>query len=153
MTEKFFMDQIARLKARFSERAFDPEFTKIVAAECITMQDRAFENLVTFLIGSRAHNSPPKIADFREGRINEEKKGFQREVIGAARSVYGNSPSSSSHELKPIGEVLATSFPGCKSVKEALEVARLKVMVEKANQEPSDSQENAVPFDFGPEPG
>lgn len=87
MTPEFFQKQISRLKLRFSDKAFDPEFVKLIGHEVSSMGHDAFQRLVDIMIGTRAHNRPPTITDFREMRVQSDKHTFTREVQGAANAM------------------------------------------------------------------
>lgn len=104
MTQEYFNEQVERLRRRFGPGAFDPEFTRILAKEVQPMRDDHFAELVTFLIGSRAANRPPLIADIRDARITIEKNAFNRDVSGACKILRRPALST------PLHEILAKNF-------------------------------------------
>ncbi len=119
MTQDVFEYQLQLLKTRFGDRAFDEAFTAQVAAEVASMSNEAFVRLVNVLIGTRAHNRPPLIVDFREARIAEQNRSFQREVAGASNVL--NHPANS-EGLKRI-----LNARGVESLAEAIENERLRM--------------------------
>jgi hypothetical protein len=125
MTDSYFRDQVKRLRMRFGDRAFDNEFVLLVWREVYSMSEVGFQRLVDVLIGSRSANKPPLLSDFREARIKEDKWRFDNEVKSAARVLQHPSVTA------PIKEVLKRDFGGVESVKDALEIARLKLRTNK----------------------
>lgn len=121
MTLIEFRDQIERFKKRFGEKAFDEEFIKLVWREVKDMPAHAFERTADVMIGARKHTDPPRVTDFREARLNAQKNAFDREVAGAANIL--RHPTLS----KPLAEVLKRDFGAVDSVKDALEIARLRI--------------------------
>lgn len=73
MTEHFFISQISRLRRRFGDKNFDPEFVKLAAIEVKSMSEMGFQRAVDIWIGSRTSHKPPLLSEFREARLNEEK--------------------------------------------------------------------------------
>ncbi len=111
-----FAKQMQRLQTRFGPKAFDAEFVDLVWREVKDMGEQAFTRFVDVMIGSRAPTKPPLLSEFREARLAEHKRSFDNEVRGAARTM-----------AKPITEVLRPAFGGVASVKEAFEIARLRL--------------------------
>lgn len=121
MTKDFFNSQMGRLKLRFGERAFDPEFQSLIAKEVSNMRDYEFTKLVETMIGARKHSNPPTIVDFREMRVQVEKDAFNRDLDGASRAL--NAPRGS------LRAYLENNHPGCKTLWEAVE-AEVKIRAE-----------------------
>lgn len=113
MKQECFDTQIKRLKLRFGEKAFDPEFARLVGREVWTLNDNQFVYLVDVLIGSRPHSRPPTITDFREMRLQSEKGAMARNTTHAFESAARERPD--------LREVLKkTGFDGCESVMDAV---------------------------------
>ncbi len=127
MTQAFFMGQVERLKNRFGPKAFDQEFTRLIAAELKFLNDEGFLKIVNFMIGSRPTTRPPLLQDFRDAKVLEDKKRFENEVNQAAK-VFEHPAAQGG-----LKKYLAKEFPGCKSLKEAIEVRRLQIQIAKAN--------------------
>lgn len=125
MTEDFFNDQVVRLKIRFGNKPFDYEFQRLVAAEVKFMSDKDFLDLVNFLIAMRPATKPPLLQDFRDGRINAEKKLLERNINGAIHVTNGEWPNG-------LKKVLEKDFPGCSSIKEAVELVKFKNQMKEA---------------------
>lgn len=125
MTPDFFNQQISRMHLRFGEKAFDPEFTKLVAREVSAMQNEDFMRLVDFMIGSRKHNMPPTLTDFRESRIAIEKRAFSREVGGAARAMDRQWQGG-------LHAYLAKEYPGAKTLNDAVAIQIEKNRIARA---------------------
>ncbi len=127
--------QIERLKSRFGDRAFDPEFIDLARGEMARMRDDALIKMVDFFIGSRPANRPPLISDFRDGRYAAEKVSFNADVAGALKAL--DKPWQTG--LKPY---LENNFPGCKTLEEAVEVRRLQIQIAKANDQTYDPMQD-----------
>ncbi len=125
MLSKTLAEQVARLKVRFGDRAFDAESVSLIRREVITMRDEDFVFMVDGLIASRPHTKAPLLTDFREGRLKVEKRIFDAQVSGAARAMG----TQWSGGLKAY---LAREFPGCKTLNEAVEVRKLQIKIAKA---------------------
>lgn len=132
MTFDFFKSQIDRLKLRFGEKAFDPEFIRLLHKEVNPMSNQSFVHVVDVLIGSRPASRPPLLIDFREMRIKIEKEDFNKVVNGAVKTVYN---PANHNGLK---SYLAKEYPGCNSLWEAVEVERLRIKVKRAMEQPDD---------------
>lgn len=117
--------QIERLKSRFGDRSFDPEFIDLARGEMARMRDDALVRMVDFFIGSRPANRPPLISDFRDGRYAAERVSFNAEV-GAAIKAF-DTPWQDG--LKPF---LEKSYPGCKTLNESVQVQILRNQMERA---------------------
>ena len=137
MTNEFWNHQKSRLIDRFGPRNFSPEFSVLVALECKTMPDDAFLSIVNALIGSRKPNDPPLIRDFRDARLAYERREYERNLYGAARMM--NEPA------RHVGlkSYLASAFPGCKTINEAVEVRRLEIQVQQAENANYDPMRDA----------
>ena len=132
MTEQFFANQWQRLVTRFGERSMDAEFMRLCANEVHDMSEAAFARFCDVLIGSRTANKPPLLSEFREARLAENKRRFDNEVRGAANAMFG--PSGTPQERKAhVLKVLSKEFGSVSSIAEALEVARLRLRLEGAN--------------------
>ncbi len=122
MTQEFFLKQIARLKSRFGEKAFDGEFVQLVAREVKDMSESSFVRFVDVMIGSRTAHKPPLLSEFREARQKDEKIRFDNDVNGAARALRRAPQEMRKH----MQNILKKDFGGVESLTDALEVARLK---------------------------
>ncbi len=146
MTNQFFQTQIDRLKERFGERAFDMQFSKILWMMLDDMDAADFEKMVSTMIANRRHTNPPLEVDFREGYLAIKKIKFTREVEGAARAVYGrgilantNTSALGGHtpgERRSHLEGILKKHYGVTNVADALEVAKIRLKVARANGEP-----------------
>lgn len=126
MTHETWLHEKARLVDRFGERSFSKEFSLLVAIECRPLPDQDFVQMVNAMIGSRRPNDPPLIADFRNARHAWERRVFERDLAGAERAM--DMPAKDGLKL-----YLAKKFPGCKSLNAAVEVRRLQIQVQKAD--------------------
>lgn len=128
MTAAFYGSQVIRLQHRFGNRAFDQEFCDLVWRECHTMSDFGFQRLVDVFIGHRTANKSPLLADFREGRLNEEKAKFQNDLKKAVETFE--------HPAKHDGlkRYLAREYPGCKTLWEAVQVQVLRNKIDSADR-------------------
>lgn len=127
MNEQFFREQIGRLKTRFGDRAFDAEFVKLVALEVNTMSEQAFSRTVGTFIGSRKHTDPPRLSEFREARLREEKYAFDQEVRGAANVLDWPAKGG-------LQRFLAREYPGAKTLNEAVEIQILRNQIARADK-------------------
>ena len=127
MTPDCFDVQIKRLKMRFGEKAFDPEFVKLVGAEVSSMSNRDFQDIVDIMISTRGHTRPPLITEFKEARLRKEKYKFNYEVQGAV-----NTLSKTTKKLKDILE--ENGYNGCDSVLDAVNEEVFKNQIKKADQ-------------------
>jgi len=124
MTKTFFDKQIERLKVRFGPKHFDAEFQKLASEEVSKMSDDRFAWVVSTWIGSRKPTDPPRIAEFKEARLAEEKSKKQTTLERAARVFEARNGRSPLEILEPhVGKV--------ESVMEAIEVRRLQIMRER----------------------
>lgn len=126
MTREVFDEQIRRLRLRFGERAFDSEFTRLIAGEMQHTTDPDLIYIVSNLISSRPATRPPLMVDFREARLSQEKYKFNQDVSGAADAVFDWS------KQKGLQAYLDENYPGCKSLWEAVQV---QVEVNQAQRE------------------
>lgn len=136
MNSKTLAEQVARLKIRFGEKAFDSETVSLIRKETITMRDEEFVFMVDGLIATRPHTKAPLVIDFREGRLKVEKRILDAQTAGATRAMSGE-------WNKGLQSYLAKEFPGCKTLWEAAEVRRLQIQMQKAedpNYEPMNDQ-------------
>jgi len=119
MDQDIFKSEIKRLRVRFGDRAFDAEMTKLVWDEVSTMSADGFHKYVSTLIGHRGPFDPPLLAEFREARLFEERNNLKKETAGAGREL---------RKVDSLGfdRMLALNFPGAKSAKDALAIAKKK---------------------------
>lgn len=132
MSPDFFKHQMTRLQTRFGNRSIDSEFVLLVWRECKDMSEQAFLRSIDLWIGSRAHNRPPLLAEFREARLFESKMKFQAEVQGAANTFNRKAPAEMRKHLQT---VLSQAYGGVESASDALEIERHKRQLAKANNE------------------
>lgn len=123
MTELLFNTQLERLKFRFGEKAFDTEFAKLLGFEVSSMADDAFIKLVDTMIGSRPHNRPPTLVDFREMKHHMQKKHFDNLVDKITHGPV--------KDLPPLKDMLDKNYPGCTSLKDAFNAERDRLSKEK----------------------
>lgn len=126
MTEEFFHDQLKRLKAKWP-KAFDPESVKLIASHCAMMTNDAFMGIVSAFIGGRHMNKPPTPDEFLTAARRDHQWRFNRSVASAELAACQWSD-------RPLPEVLSQTedFKGCKTVNEAIEVARLRLRVKES---------------------
>jgi hypothetical protein len=91
------------------------------------MPDEPLVDMVNALMGSRRPNDPPLVMDFRYGRLAFEKRQFEKDLSGAARTM--REPA----RFQGLRAYLAKEFPGCKSLNEAVEVRKLQIKIAKAS--------------------
>lgn len=115
MTRDFFILQIERLKTRFGAKAFDPEFIRILGLEVASVPDEFFRMTVSTWIGTRRHNNPPLLTDFREARLAFEKGTFNKMVTKAAEAF----------EYKPFKDIMRKHY-NVDTREEAFELEVLK---------------------------
>lgn len=130
MTQAFFLQQVKRMHVRFGEKALDAEFVQLIWRETHDMSESAFQRFVDVMIGSRTHNKPPLLSEFREARMREQKLKFDNDVRGAAQTLAKQAPEEMRKHLRAI---LSKEFGSVSSIAEALEVARLRLRLEGAN--------------------
>ena len=131
---KTIASQLQRLRERFGEKAFDAEFITLVNREVRDLPDYDLVRMVDVFIGTRAHNRPPLIQDFREARMAFEKQRFEAEVRNAARCWDGI-------QKRPMKEILTRlGYAEANTVWEAVElereILRLKRQLEEAENAP-----------------
>lgn len=119
MTQAFFEMQFERLRTRFGKHAMDDEFKTLVAEATQGMSDHAFKTTIDVFIGSRPHNRPPLVSDFREAKCAEHKKNFDAEVRQVAK-VWDSSMREVALEGRK--KALTKEF-GAESIKAAFKVA------------------------------
>ena len=129
MTQDCFDAQIKRLKLRFGDRAFDGEFTKLIGKEVYSLTDFDFVDMVDLIISTRNHTRPPTIIDFREHRIQIEKKRLSK-AVNEVNQVLTKSTKKLTEILSDLG------YNGCDSIMDAIEVERIKLLVNKADSDP-----------------
>ncbi len=131
MTNDFFKAQITRLQVRFP-KALDNEFVMLAWKETHDMSESGFQRFCDVLIGSRTHHKPPLLSEFREARLNEHKRQFDNDVRAAASVMFGGATPGSrkAHVLR----LLSKEYGKVSSVTEAVEVARMKLRVARANE-------------------
>ncbi len=120
MTQEQFKSQVSRLIKRFGDRAFDNEFVLLVWREVDTMNAFDFTRTVDVFIGSRSHNKPPLLSEFREARLAIEKNALTRDIRGACTVLQHPA-------MRPLADVLRKDFGAVENVKDALQIARLKL--------------------------
>ena len=134
MTQDFFKAQMKRLQTHFGDRHFNPEFTQLIWREIHDMSESGFARFCDVVIGSRTHNKPPLLSEFREARLAESKRRFENEVRGAANTMFG--PSGTPEERKAhVLKVLSKEFGNVSSIAEALEIARMRLRVARAAED------------------
>lgn len=116
MMQADFKSQIARLKVRFGERAFDPEMVGLIWREIHEMSLEALTRSVDIWLGSRNPNNPPMLAEFREAMLSEKKLSLGNETRAAFRRIENTTPL----------EEIFKEFGGARSAVEAMEKARSK---------------------------
>ncbi|MGE0525862.1 MAG: hypothetical protein AB7G93_09670 [Bdellovibrionales bacterium] len=122
MTPEFFKQQWDRLKVRFGDRAMDDEFGRLALAEVRDMSEDAFKRAVDVWIGSRPHNKPPLLSEFREARLAREKRKLEHEASGAAQTLRKAPEEMKQHMRK----ILSQEYGGVDSVTDAFEIARIR---------------------------
>ncbi len=125
MNGPFFVKQIERLKIRFGEKAFDPETLRLIRREVENMPEREFELLTDALISTRPHQKAPLVADFREGRLNIERRMLNAQTFGASKAFQ--TPWNTG-----LKAYLEKKFLGCKTLNEAIQVRKLQIQLAKA---------------------
>lgn len=130
MTDLFFKHQVQRLRTRFGDRNFDNEFVQLVWREVYDMSEQAFIKTVDVFIGSRPTTKPPLLTDFRDARLAEQKRRFEEDLRGATQMLRRRAPEEMRKHLRVI---LSKDFGGVESVVDALEVAKHRRQVAKAD--------------------
>ncbi len=120
MTEIYFISQIDRLKRRFGDKNFDPEFIRLASFDAHKMSDSWFQRAVDVWIGSRPVSKPPLIADFKEAMLKEEK--FRLDNIARDANKAIERPANGDGLKK----ILKDQFGGTNSVKDAIEYIKLQ---------------------------
>ncbi len=138
MTQIFFLSQIDRLKRRFGEKHFDIEFIKLVGQEVNSMSDMGLQRFVDVMIGSRTHNKPPLLSEFREARLNEEKQRLSRDGQKWVEEI------SRPARQKGLKKILKELY-GVSSVKEAIEYERLQKGLREANETKDHGEDDREP--------
>jgi hypothetical protein len=126
VTELTWHAQKARLIDRFGKNAFTPEFSLLVALDWRTLPDQEAVTIVNVMIGNRKHTQAPLLQDFRDARLAYERRRFEADVRGASRAM--NEPA----RFQGLKAYLAREFPGCKSLAEAVEVRKLQIQIQRA---------------------
>lgn len=125
MTDSFFRQQMGRLQGRFGAKAFDNEFVKLAWGEVQPMTEDGFRRFCNITIGTRPHNRPPLLTEFREAMLAELKAQRQTTLADVARNFEKRNGKSVLEILKPfVGQV--------RNVAEAVEVRTLQIIREKA---------------------
>lgn len=124
MNQEYFKGQIVRLKERFGEKHFDNQFVLLLWNECHDMGEAWLKRTVDTFIGSRTHNRPPLLSEFREARLAEQKLKFQNDVRSASTHTRRLAPEEM---IKNLNATLSKEFGAVGSVKDAFEIARLKI--------------------------
>lgn len=123
MTDQFFREQIKRLRTRFGDKAFDPEFIQLAWQVVHDMSEAGFRRFVDVLIGSRTANKPPLLSEFREARQQEQNLKFQNDLKGASQFLNRKAPEEMRKHMK---QVLKRDFGGVDSLMDAVEVAKVQ---------------------------
>ncbi len=131
MTQDFYRQQLTRLRVRFGEKAMDAEFVMLVWREVHDMSESAFQRFCDVLIGSRTHHKPPLLSEFREARMQEQKIKFDNDVRGAVNFLERKAPAEMHKHLRAI---LSKEFGGVESVMDAVDVARHRLRMERADK-------------------
>jgi len=124
MTREFFDLQIDRLAERFGRRNFDAEFCSLAFTKVAGMAEGQFLRTIERWLGNRKPTNPPLLKDFEmAARVHDGPPRAPAEPI----------------EKKPLGTILTSAgFPGCKSVNEAVEVAKHKNQIQRADDDGPD---------------
>lgn len=131
MNSAFFQMQVNRLITRFGQKALDPEFIKLAWREVHDMSETGFARFVDVMIGSRTANKPPLLSEFREARINEQKRKFDEDIRGAAQALRKVPPEMRKH----LKDLLMREYGGCDGVIDALEVAKFRFLLVQGEKE------------------
>jgi hypothetical protein len=115
MTPATFNAQMKRLTTRFGLKALDQEFCSLVWRACSEMSDGGFITFCDVLIGSRKHTDPPRLQEFRDAVLAEQKRKFESDLKACDHVVH----------RKPMPEILTRlGYPSCKTLWDAVEVER-----------------------------
>jgi hypothetical protein len=117
MREDFFHQQIARLKTRFGDKAFDNEFIKVLSLEVAKLPDEFFRRQIDTWIGTRKNNNPPLLTEFKEARLAYERNQLNKEVNQASTGFQSG-----------LKEALRKHY-NVDSIQEAFEIERLKIVL------------------------
>lgn len=120
MLKSDFDAQMARLKTRFGEKAFDAAFVHLIWLEVQRLTPESFQRMVDQMIGLRPQTKPPLLSDFKAARANTDTREHKRDDRPWGR---------------PLPEVLAKTFGAVKNVREALEIARLRRSIQRSSSE------------------
>lgn len=138
MTEVFFVTQIDRLKRRFGEKHFDVEFMKLASFEVAKMSEMGFRRAVDVWIGSRSHNKPPLLSEFREAKLNEDKQKLSSDA-NYANEVFNSGWHSG------LNKILREQYGNVTSVNEAVELVRLKTILKENNEDQNHGKDDRKP--------
>ncbi len=131
MTNEFLHAQFERLRARFGKKAFDTQISHLIASEVWSMSESDFIGLVNFLIGTKPATRPPLLEDFRNGRLAAEKRRLDRDAKAASGVMASDWTSGGLRRALDAN----ADWRGCKTLMEAVEVERLKLLVHGANND------------------
>lgn len=132
MLPEDFNEQWQRLIERFGVKAMDNEFKKLVVIEVRDMTIFAFKQAVDVWIGSRPHNRPPLLTEFREARLNREQSKLKADV----RTIGGVLRENNIDPAK-LGKTLEDQYgAGIDTPVKAFEFKRLQERIKKAESEP-----------------
>lgn len=123
MNPLLFQAQMQRLITRFGQKAFDPEFSKLVWSEVRDMSEPGFVRFCDVLIGSRTAHKPPLLSEFREARMNEQKLKFENEVRDAAQSLRRAPAEMREHLRKLLEKEMGA---GIETLSDAVELVQLR---------------------------
>jgi hypothetical protein len=124
MTKECFDVQVTRLKLRFGEKAFDPEFIRLISREMFELSNDQFISIIDTMIGSRKHTDPPTIVHFREMRSQTEKQELSKLTHWVAQAF---------NKDLPLKDVLQKHYAGCETLAEAIEIEKIKIKVQQIN--------------------
>jgi len=115
MTSDAWMTQKARLISHFGKQ-ISSEFCLLVASEINNLPNTTVVEMINAMIGNRKPSNPPLLQDFRDGRLNYERRKFDANVNGAARAM--NTPWQTG-----LKAYLAHTYgTECKTLKQAVEM-------------------------------
>lgn len=127
MTSDCFENQLKRLIARFGDKSFDSEFTRLVGREMSSTPNDDFIRIVDTMIGTRPAHKPPLLTDFREQRLQCEKDRLAKESRWAAEEIERSRVN--------LPDILEKHYGKISSIKEAIEIERLKIKAQQADDE------------------
>ncbi len=119
-----FDAQMNRMKGAFKPADFTEERLKLIWRGVQDLDLEEFEAIVDNFISSSRHAPLPK--DFQDASRAARGRTFRADIAGALDAL--EEPFQ-----EGLKQYLEKSFPGCKTLKEAVEVRRLQIQIAKAN--------------------